>query len=104
MPDQEPYPHRCDYMKCLLNNTKLSGRDILSITNNMCVWLYNIPHKWSTWTDTTPIWIIDRPAVSTQGHWMHMATYISFTHAEDLLAFRLAWGIHPHSIVTVSVA
>jgi hypothetical protein len=99
MSDQERYPYRCDYMSCLLKQTKLDGRDILNITNDMMVWLYSIPHHWSTGYDTTAIWIIDHTAAlaggyGPRGHWMDMATYISFTYAEDLLAFRLAWGIH----------
>jgi len=77
----------------------LSGRDILKLTTDMDQWLYFIPHRWSTGFDTTRIWIVDSTAalaggLGPRGHWMDIATYISFTHTEDLLAFRLAWGIH----------
>jgi hypothetical protein len=87
------YPYSCAYLWYMVAVLELSGDEIFDITRSMQEWLYdNVRRddqnnfKWSSKSTS----IIFSANSSTPV----FTNYISFKHAEDLLAFRLRWGIN----------
>lgn len=86
------YPYSCAYLWYMVAVLDLGGDEILDITQSMQEWLYdNVRRddqnnfKWSN-KSTSIIFSANTYTLFTN--------YISFKHMEDLLAFRLRWGIN----------
>jgi hypothetical protein len=88
MHDQTTYLHQVDYLHNLIIVKKLSGSDIRDLVLKMMQRLCETKskHYWSTAPEVFPILI---------GKFnIYYSMRIYFATEEDMLMFRLIWGIH----------
>lgn len=98
MIDSKTFPHSSAYLSHLVNVEKLTGIQILNRTVEMMDWLSinKCSHMWSYGTegiDTIGRDCVGYPLSSNPGNLITFSRYIYFRHEQDLLAFRLRWGI-----------
>jgi hypothetical protein len=98
MIDPYAYPYGCPYLSHLLKVEKLTGSQILARVLEMMDWLSTnkCSHEWSTNEDMDTVGrnCVGYPLSSNPANHISFSRHIYFTHEQDLLAFRLRWGIN----------
>lgn len=98
MSDLKPYLYTCDYLSHLVYVENLTGIQVLEQLVEMDNWLSvnKISRMWSVGEmGTTRIGknCVGYPLSSNPANLISVSRYIYFTDEQDLLAFRLRWGI-----------
>lgn len=101
------HPHICPHLWHLWHIEKLTGGEIIDLTVEMQLWLDNncIENGERTffWDDhyTKLPFAYNKDYKGGIGiynlHEVSLANFLAFKHREDLLAFRLRWGIQDNS-------
>lgn len=99
MIDLKTYPYEYAYLSHLVNVEKLTGNQIMRRTLEMMNWLSvnKCSHKWSDGVDGVENVgknCVGYPLSSNPANLISFSRYIYFAHEQDLLAFRLRWGVN----------
>lgn len=93
----ESYPHHCDYLSYLWEVELLSGRLILEKTIDMQGWLDTVCARKFIWSNNYSKFPLDygKNTVFMRNSSLQiaLADAVYFKEEQDLLAFKLRWGI-----------
>lgn len=93
----ESYPHKCDYLEYLWEVELLSGRLILERTIDMQGWLDTVCFKNFIWSNNYSKFPLDYSKntvfMRNSSLQIALADAVYFREEQDLLAFKLRWGI-----------
>lgn len=96
--DLENYPYKCAYLSYLWHVELLSGSDILARSLEMQNWLdanCRGTFRWDTLYSKFPLNTSKgTPLHGNNVQQIALANNVYFKNEQDLLAFRLRWGIH----------